>query len=288
MQVVTTAQEYRRLRQSWGEAPVSFVPTMGALHEGHLALIRKARALGGKTVVSIFVNPLQFGPNEDLAKYPKALEQDLSYCRELGVDAVFTPTVDILYPEGPEQVTKVVPPPELTERLCGLYRPGHFTGVATVVLKLFNIIQPHVAVFGEKDAQQLAIIRRMVSDLNLPVEIVAHPTIRDTDGLALSSRNRYLAPDARQTALALSGILQRVREKAATGEGPADSLPILKQATDEVLASLNGKGQTFRLEYLEAVDRHTLQPAQRLTPGTKVLIAAYVNDVRLIDNLDLE
>lgn len=287
MQVLAGIEEYRHLRSGWAGETVAFVPTMGALHEGHLALIRKARELGGKVVVSIFVNPLQFGPNEDLAKYPKALEQDLAHCRELGVDAVFTPTAETLYPEGLENVSRVVPPQDLTEKLCGLYRPGHFTGVATVVLKLFNIIQPDFAVFGEKDAQQLAVIRRMVSDLNLPVQIVAHPTVRDTDGMALSSRNRYLNSEARQTALAVSGILRRVRDKAMAAASPLATEDALEQIAREVIASLNGKGQSFRLEYLEAVDADTLQPATRLTPGTRVMIAAYVNDVRLIDNLDL-
>ena len=287
MHVTSTIAGYRAIRAEWAGETVAFVPTMGALHEGHLSLIRRAKELGNRVVVSIFVNPLQFGPDEDLSKYPKTLEQDLSKCEIEGVDALFTPTVDVLYPEGPDSVTKVIPPRELTEALCGKYRPGHFTGVATVVMKLFDIIKPDIAVFGEKDAQQLAVIQRVVTDMNLTIQIVPYPTVRDKNGLALSSRNRYLqSPDALETALAVPRILNRIKEKSQIGV-PLDAQTTLKQAAQEVLDSLNGKGQAFKIEYLEAVDRHSFEPATRLTPDTKVLIAAYVNDVRLIDNLDL-
>ena len=163
MQVISTAAEYDAIYQQWQGRQVALVPTMGALHEGHLALIRLARQVADVVVVSIFVNPLQFGPQEDLSQYPRPLGQDLALCRELGVDAVFTPSVAVLYPEGMDNVTTVVPPARLTERFCGEFRPGHFTGVATVVLKLFNLLRPQVAVFGEKDAQQLMVIRQMVA-----------------------------------------------------------------------------------------------------------------------------
>ncbi len=288
MLVVSNLSEAEALHQQWRGQRIALVPTMGALHEGHIALIRRARSLGDRVVVSIFVNPLQFGPAEDLNRYPRPLEQDLATCRAENVDAVFTPTVETMYPDGLENVTTIVPPASLTNRLCGAFRPGHFTGVATVVFKLFHIIKPHVAVFGEKDAQQLAVIRKMVKDLQLPVEIIAHPTVRDKAGLALSSRNRYLQnPEERAAALSLSRILMRLRETARSAPAPLSAQASLQEVTREILAGLNGAGDLLRIEYLEAVDQITFEPVEVLKPESKVLIAAYVNQVRLIDNINL-
>jgi pantoate--beta-alanine ligase len=287
MQLISTAREYEGLHRQWTGKSIALVPTMGALHEGHVALIRRARMIADVVVVSIFVNPLQFGPSEDLNRYPRPIEQDMALCQELGVDVVFHPTVETMYPDGLQDVTTVVPPSALTDRLCGAHRPGHFTGVATVVLKLFNIIRPTMAVFGEKDAQQLAVIRKMVRDLHLPVEIVAHPTVREEGGLALSSRNRYLqTEDERHAALTLSAILNRVREKAGSA-GSRSVAEILAEAQQEILSTLNGRGELLRIQYLEAVDRETFASVKTLEKGAKILIAAYVGNVRLIDNIDI-
>lgn len=295
MQMIRTATEYEAIYQQWRGQKIALVPTMGALHEGHASLIRKAREIGERVVVSIFVNPLQFGPQEDLSRYPRPLELDLALCASLGVDAVFHPTVEAMYPESMENLTRVVPPASLTDKLCGAYRPGHFTGVATVVLKLFNLIRPQVAFFGEKDAQQLAVIRKMVGDLQLPVKIVGCPIVRDADGLALSSRNAYLKSDAeKQAALLLNKILRCIVEEARQSAQPIDAqkaLPQIAQAEirafQEALA-LPEDSALFRLQYLEAVDAETFEPAQVLQPGVKLLIAAYVGDVRLIDNVNLD
>lgn len=288
MLVVSTVTEYDPLFSQWQGKKVALVPTMGALHAGHMALIRIARELADVVVVSIFVNPLQFGPKEDLANYPRPLEQDVAACQELGVDVLFTPTVDTMYPDGLDAVTTVVPPAGLTDRFCGEFRPGHFTGVATVVLKLFNILRPHIAVFGEKDAQQLMIIRKLVKDLHVPVEIVAHPTIREESGLALSSRNRYLStPEEKRAALALYRILTGVRMRVLSADQPLCADLVLKEVNDSILAEVQQPGVMVQLQYLAAVDRDTFAPVELLKPGTKVLIAAYVNQVRLIDNMDL-
>lgn len=288
MRVVATPADYDELYTQWQGKTVALVPTMGALHEGHMALIRHARQLADVTVVSIFVNPLQFGPTEDLSRYPRPLEQDLNICRELGVDAAFTPSVDTLYPAGMENVTTVVPPESLTERFCGEFRPGHFTGVATVVLKLFNLLRPSVAVFGEKDAQQLMVIRKMTRDLHVPVTIVPYPTVREDSGLALSSRNRYLQTEAeQQAALCLYRILNRIREQVQASEQRLDAKTTLESISRQVLGEVAHPDVTVCLQYLEAVDKNTFAPVQILGPDSKILIAAYVNQVRLIDNLDL-
>ncbi|MCE3236871.1 MAG: pantoate/beta-alanine ligase [Vampirovibrio sp.] len=288
MRVVATPADYDELYTQWQGKTVALVPTMGALHEGHMALIRYARQLADVAVVSIFVNPLQFGPTEDLSRYPRPLEQDLGICRELGVDAVFTPSVDTLYPAGMANVTTVVPPENLTEHFCGEFRPGHFTGVATVVLKLFNLLRPSVAVFGEKDAQQLMVIRKMTRDLHVPVTIVPYPTVREESGLALSSRNRYLQTEAeQQAARCLYRILNRIREQVQASEQRLDAKTTLESISRQVLGEVAHPDVTVCLQYLEAVDKNTFAPVQILGPDSKILIAAYVNQVRLIDNLDL-
>lgn len=288
MRVLSTIADYSGLLPRWQGKKIALVPTMGALHAGHQALIRLARETVDIVVVSIFVNPLQFGPQEDLAAYPRPLEKDLEICRSLGVDAVFNPAPEEMYPEGMAQATTVVPPAALTERYCGAARPGHFTGVATVVLKLFNIIRPQVAVFGEKDAQQLAIIRKMVRDLHVPVDILAHPTVREESGLALSSRNQYLKTDAeKQAALSLSRILNGVQARLDQTKTPLPAEETLNEVATEVLADWRESDVSVRLQYLAAVDADTFEPVDQITAGTRLLIALYVNQVRLIDNLAL-
>ncbi len=285
MLLFTTVAEYRTQRADWRGKTVALVPTMGALHEGHQALIRKAGTLADVVVVSIFVNPLQFGPQEDLAAYPRPREQDLAICEQLGVDAVFYPSPLEMYPDGQDSLTRVVPPATMTERFCGAFRPGHFEGVATVVLKLFSIIQPDFAIFGEKDAQQLAIIQKMVRDLNLPVRIVPHPTLRDGRGLALSSRNQYLkAPQEQEAALCLSQILVGAQQALKAAEAPLPAEETLVRLQDAVLSPWQTGPVSVRVQYLAAVDAVTFQPTAWLKPGVRVLVAAYVNQVRLIDN----
>lgn len=288
MQTVTDIEAYRAAYSAWQGKKVALVPTMGALHEGHLSLVRYAKQLADIVVVSIFVNPLQFGPHEDLSQYPRPLEKDLALCEAAGVDVVFLPGSEMLYPNGMVDVTTVTPPAAITRQLCGAYRPGHFIGVATVVLKLFNLLRPQVAIFGEKDAQQLNVIRQMVSDLHVPVDIVSHPIVREADGLALSSRNRYLKTSCeRQAARCLYQILQAVQDQARQSASPLPSRSVLDSVSQAVLKPWENSGAAIRLEYLEAVNVHTFAPAELLDKNVKVLIAAYVNQVRLIDNLDI-
>ncbi len=252
---------------------VGFVPTMGYLHEGHLALIRRARELSDFVVVSIFVNPTQFGPNEDLDRYPRDMDRDRRLCRAEGVDAVFVPSVEELYPEGFQTFVTVE---EISRPLCGASRPGHFRGVATVVLKLFHIVEPDVAVFGQKDYQQLQVIRRMVRDLDLPVEIEGFPTVREPDGLAMSSRNAYLSPGERERALAIWRSIRRAEELVAGGEVSSASL------VGEVRRVLEGAG--LRIDYVEIRHPETLEPVERVEPEAVLAIAAFVGNTRLIDN----
>jgi pantoate--beta-alanine ligase len=253
---------------------VGFVPTMGALHAGHARLIETARSECGFLVVSIFVNPLQFGPNEDYGRYPRAFAADVELCRKHGVDLIFAPAVGGMFPG--EQWTFV----EVTkagDHLCGAFRPGHFRGMATVVLKLFNIVQPDRAYFGEKDVQQLAIIGRMVRDLSIPLTIVGVPTVREADGLAMSSRNQYLDSAQRQAAPVLYRALLKARELAQAGERDAS---IIKSAALEILrAQLQA-----RVQYLELIDGD-MQPVARVVPGVRAAGAAYFGATRLIDNI---
>jgi len=249
---------------------LALVPTMGALHGGHAELIRRASALAGTVAVSIFVNPLQFGPAEDLDRYPRTPEQDLALLTELGVGLVFAPSAAEMYPDGRPAVT--VEPGPLGNLLEGASRPGHFAGVLTVVTKLLNLVRPHVALFGEKDYQQLALIRRTVADLELGVDIVGIPTVRDPDGLALSSRNRYLTAEQRTQALALSRAL-----RAGAEEGPNGAGAVLKAATEEL------RGLEVDYLALRGVD---LGPAPATGPA-RLLVAARVGATRLIDNVPL-
>jgi len=257
---------------------LGLVPTMGALHEGHLSLIRAAKAKSDVVASSIFVNPTQFGPNEDFSRYPRDLEKDLALLERDGVDLVFVPSVEEMYPQ--QSVTWVAVE-GLSDRLCGKSRPGHFRGVATVVAKLFNIVEPDIAFFGQKDAAQVAIIRRMVRDLNMPVAIEACPIVREPDGLALSSRNAYLSPQQRQDALVLFRSLLRVRELFADGErNPA----ILIKAAKNVLSG----SSAVRLDYFEIVDPDELTPLALINQPALVAVAAFVGNTRLIDNIVLE
>ena len=250
---------------------------MGALHEGHLSLVRAAKAQCQAVAVSLFVNPKQFGPAEDLARYPRPFERDCELLEKEGVSILFAPSVDEMYPKG--EVTWVVVE-GLSERLDGRSRPGHFRGVTTVVSKLFHIIEPDVAFFGQKDAAQSAVIRRMVRDLNFPVEIVVCPIVREPDGLAMSSRNAYLNPDERRRALALHRSLSRVEEEFRTGER---SVARLVAAASEVFA----QEPQVRLDYFEIVDPDTLDPVEQIQQPTLVAVAAYFGATRLIDNLIL-
>jgi len=259
---------------------LGFVPTMGALHEGHLALVRAARASCDVVAASIFVNPTQFGPNEDLAKYPRNLEQDCEMLRKENVELLFAPSVQEMYPAG--AVTWVTVE-SLSDKLDGRSRPGHFRGVTTVVAKLFHIVEPDAAFFGQKDAAQIAIIRRMVRDLNFPVEIVAGPTVRDPDGLAMSSRNAYLDPQQRQQALALYRSLLQVKKSWESGE--RDVAKLVAVGREEI-----AKEESVRLDYLEIVDPNNLDPLESLSlnksaVGALVAVAAYVGTTRLIDNI---
>jgi pantoate--beta-alanine ligase len=257
---------------------VALVPTMGNLHEGHLQLVHRAQKEADIVIVSIFVNPLQFGPTEDLDKYPRTLAADKEKLFGAGVQYLFTPTVDDIYPSGMAAQTKVSVP-ELSETLCGASRPGHFTGVATVVSKLFQIAQPDVAIFGEKDFQQLAIIRKMTGDLCMPIEIVGVQTARSNDGLALSSRNGYLSSDELRLAPALHNALQECREAIACG---FDSYADLEQHAMELLRSAG-----FRPDYFSVRDARTLGPVSPETEKLVVLGAAYLGKTRLIDNVTL-
>ena len=254
---------------------IGLVPTMGALHAGHARLVEDARRDSQFVVVSIFVNPLQFDRREDLERYPRALQSDLEFCERLGVDVVFAPSAGEMYPAPPSFTIEVG---RIGDHLYGRYRPGHFRGVATVVLKLLDIVQPHRAYFGEKDAQQVAIVRRLVSDFNLPVTVVGVPTVREADGLALSSRNRYLSPEERTLALSLYRALSEARDQIAAGARDANRV---KAAAISKIPDLPG----LKLEYLEIVEPDEMQPVDRIDGPVCVAGALWVGSTRLIDNL---
>ena len=254
---------------------LGFVPTMGALHEGHLSLVRAAHASSDVVAASIFVNPMQFGPNEDLAKYPRSLDRDRELLEREGVELLFAPSVEEMYPAG--AVTWVTVEC-LSDKLDGRSRPGHFRGVTTVVAKLFHVVEPDVSFFGQKDAAQVAIIRRMVRDLNLPVEIVVCPIVREPDGLAMSSRNAYLDSAQRKRALVLHRSLLRVQRLAEAGEREAAKLVAAgrEEFADE---------GSVRLDYFEIVDPDTLDPVEDISGGALAAVAAFVGSTRLIDNI---
>ena len=278
MRVLTTIDELASARTAWDAgAAIGLVPTMGYLHAGHLSLARRARAENSIVVASIFVNPAQFGPHEDLARYPRDLPRDLAQLESAGVDAVFTPTPDVMYPNAFS--TYVEPTGPLAERLEAAVRPGHFRGVATVVLKLFNLICPRRAYFGQKDAQQVAVLRRLVTDLNVPVEIRVLPTIREADGLAMSSRNSYLDPDDRAAATILNRAL---RAGAAAFEArPAGGVAAVQRAITETIAS----EPRATLDYADICHPDTFEPLTQLRAPALLAIAARVGPTRLIDNI---
>ncbi|MGQ9832215.1 MAG: pantoate--beta-alanine ligase [Candidatus Villigracilaceae bacterium] len=276
MRIVSTLEELRSARRFFDE-PVGFVPTMGFLHEGHLALVRRAREECAAVIVSIFVNPTQFGPNEDLEKYPRDLERDIRLLDEAGAHLLWTPTPEVMYPPGYQTWVEVQ---DLTRRLEGAVRPGHFRGVTTVVAKLFNAVQPQKAYFGQKDAQQAAVIRRMTHDLNFPIEIVVCPTVREADGLAMSSRNTYLNPQERQAATVLYRALNAARNAYEAGERDAATLRRIMSETirSEPLA---------QEQYVSCADFETLEELERVDGKALLSMAVFVGKTRLIDNLVL-
>lgn len=257
---------------------IGLTPTMGNLHSGHVALVSKAVQRADFVVATIFVNPLQFGPNEDLATYPRTLAADQEKLLQAGCHLLFTPTVEEMYPHGMADQT-LVSVPHLSEGLCGASRPGHFDGVATVVSKLFNMVQPDLAVFGEKDFQQLAVIRAMVRDLNMPIKIIGEPTVRADDGLALSSRNGYLSPEQRAAAPALYRVISQIGTAIRAGE--QDFVRLLEDGRRELEAA------GFRIDYLEIRDASSLRPATAKDSDLVILAAAFLGKTRLIDNLHL-
>ena len=280
--ILHTIAEVREQIKEWKKQGLSvgLVPTMGALHAGHKSLIDKSVEKCDKTVVSVFVNPIQFGPNEDLDKYPRTLDADADMCEKAGVDIVFAPSPKEMYGEGyimsNDFLTYVIPPYFYVDKLCGKSRVGHFDGVCTVVNKLFNIVQPDFAFFGQKDAQQLIIIRKMVNDLNIPVEIIPCPIIREESGLALSSRNKYLKPQEKEQALALSKILFNI--KACYDKGVTDTRALFETAYGFLTP-------THSLEYLDFRDENDLEEKAVADDNTRVFIAVKIGNVRLIDNI---
>ncbi|RKY50151.1 MAG: pantoate--beta-alanine ligase [Candidatus Neomarinimicrobiota bacterium] len=256
---------------------IGFVPTMGYFHEGHLSLMDIARKRSDVLVVSIFVNPIQFGPNEDYNRYPRDLKRDLKLAEERGVDIVFHPDNREMYQENFQTYVNVE---KLTKGMCGKYRPGHFRGVTTVVAKLFNIVQPDIAVFGQKDVQQAIVIKRMVGDLNFPVEIVVGPVIREHDGLAMSSRNTYLNDEERKQAPMIYKALKVAREKVKMGNRDAAKLK-------EIIESTIATAPLARIEYVEIVDDENLEPVSEVKPGTLAAVAVWFGKTRLIDNIYL-
>lgn len=279
MRICQTIEEMRLAcrEAKRGEKRLGFVPTMGALHEGHLSLVRAAKSSCDSVAASIFVNPLQFGPREDLQKYPRDFDRDRRLLENESVDLLFAPAVEEMYPAG--AVTRVEVE-GLSNKLDGRSRPGHFRGVTTVVAKLFHIVQPDAAFFGQKDAAQLAIIRRMVRDFNFPVEIIAGPIVRESDGLAMSSRNVYLNPEERKHALVLHRSLLRV--KKLWEEGERDLARLIAAGREEV-----AKEKSVRLDYFEIVDADSLDATENVADGALVAVAAMVGETRLIDNVVL-
>ncbi len=281
MKTVKSAAEVRKLSRAWRQEGhrVAVVPTMGALHEGHLSLMDLARERAGRVIVTIFVNPTQFGPSEDLEKYPRDLEGDLALCAERGADLVFTPEVGAMY--SGDHAAYVTVEGALTKGLCGAARPEHFRGVATIVSKLFHITEPDLAVFGRKDAQQLAVIRRMVRDLDFPVTIVPAPIVRESDGLAMSSRNANLSTAERREAPALYRALDAARELFLNGERDARRL---RHEAANVLAD----AELLRVDYVELVDEGSFEPLETVNVPAILALAAFYERARLIDNILLD
>jgi pantoate--beta-alanine ligase len=276
MEALRTVAELRKWRAKQASGRIGFVPTMGALHSGHLSLLNASVARSETTIASIFVNPAQFGPNEDLANYPRTEDADLASLEAQGAAAAFIPSVEEMYPPG---FSTTVVETELSKRLCGPFRPGHFRGVATVVVRLLNLVRPDAAFFGQKDYQQALIVSRVVSDLGIPVEVSIQPTVREPDGLAMSSRNRYLTLKERAAATLVYRSLQAAFEAAEAGEREAESLQRIGRAV------LSAEEQ-FTVDYWEVADRATLLPVEVAIPGQTLLATAgRIGQTRLIDNL---
>lgn len=280
MQILRTVHELR----AWSRAArcagntVGLVPTMGALHAGHASLIRAARQRCQTVAVSLFVNPTQFGPNEDFARYPRTFDADCALAQSLGADVVFAPSVEEMYPDGAQTFVEVE---QISDRLDGQSRPGHFRGVATVVAKLFLAAEPDYGFFGQKDAAQVAVLRRMIADLRMSLELVVCPIVREADGLALSSRNTYLSPEQRKQALVLSRSLEAVEQLVAAGERNAEKLIAAARA-------VFAQEPAVRIDYVTLIDWATLEPVDTAVPGTLFAVAAWVGETRLIDNTILQ
>lgn len=280
MRIIETVSEMQQQSDAWRREgrKIVLVPTMGYLHAGHLALMNSAREEGEKVVISIFVNPTQFGPGEDFERYPRNFERDIQMATEAGVDIAFVPKAVEMYPEGYQTYVDVE---KVTLPLCGRSRPGHFRGVATVVTKLLNIVKPHAAIFGQKDFQQLVTLRRMVRDLNMDVEIVSHPIVREADGLAMSSRNTYLSDEQRKTALGLSRSLEEAKRLIKNGELHGE---VILEKVRETIEATGG----VRIDYAELRRPDTLEEVGLIDGPTLLALAAYVGQTRLIDNCVLE
>jgi len=281
MQVIKKIQDMQREAEKLRKEgyTIGFVPTMGFFHEGHLELMRVAKKNADKVVVSIFVNPIQFGPNEDYDRYPRDIKGDIEKAKKVGVDILFIPEVKEMYPEGFQ--TKVCVE-KLTKHLCGLYRPGHFDGVTTVVTKLFNIVKPHIAVFGEKDYQQLLVIKRMVEDLNMDIRIISVPTVREPDGLAMSSRNTYLNPEERKSAICLKKSIDLARSMVEKGIYDTERI---KKAVEELIKSY----PHTKIQYVSICDPETLEEIEgEIKERALIALAVFVGNARLIDNSIIE
>jgi len=280
MQIITTIKQMQgysdALRQQ--QKRIAVVPTMGYLHEGHLSLVRIAKELADAVIVTIFVNPKQFGPNEDFTAYPRDMDRDVHLVATVGADCIYTPAPGEMYPEGYQTTVRVN---KLTEHLCGISRPSHFEGVTTVVAKLFNATKPHVAVFGEKDFQQLQVIRRMVRDMDMDMDIIGAPIVREPDGLALSSRNKYLSAQERTAALVLSRSLFEIRELCAQGEH--DALKLSQQVWQNISAEPLAK-----IDYIKVCDLETLEDVSQIRRDAIVALAVFFGKTRLIDNVILK
>lgn len=280
MRIVESPQDMQQISENLRleRETIGFVPTMGALHEGHLSLMRAARDACSQVVVSLFVNPTQFGPGEDFAQYPRTFERDKSPAQEVGVDYLFTPSEETMYPKECDTYVDVE---RLTKVLCGASRPAHFRGVTTIVAKLFNIVRPHKAFFGQKDAQQTVVIRRMVEDLNMGIEIVELPIVRERDGVAMSSRNQYLSPEERRDAPILYKSLEEARRLVKTGERNTDTIV-------GAMARMVRMAPHAEIDYIEAVDASTLETLDELRGEVLIALAVRIGSARLIDNIKLK
>ncbi len=276
MEIISDPQDMQGLARQWRGLGLNvvLVPTMGFFHPGHLSLMHYGRTIADRLVVSLFVNPAQFGPQEDLGRYPRDLDRDVGLAQEAGVDCLYTPAAAAMYPPGYQTFVEVGP---LSQGLCGAYRPGHFRGVATVVLKLLHQVEPQVAVFGEKDYQQLMVVNRMAADLDVPVKIVGRPIVREPDGLAMSSRNTYLSLEERAAALCLYRGIQAARDLVATGENSRDRIVA---GVREIITET----PFTRIDYVALVDPATLQEVEAIGDEARLLLAVWVNNTRLIDN----